>query len=152
MRVINIHESFIPPASSMRTGNLFNEKDKRYMISRIIALSPDQKPVWGRMSLSEMLDHCALALESALDSGIERVSKERCAELEYVSKLWYCDPRLSFSPDTELKMTVLINFVKYFKPEHMARGAYPFLGETIFKEFGEIHFLHLDHHLTQFGK
>jgi hypothetical protein len=152
MRAENAPVIFKPHPAGLRTGNLFNERDKRMVISRIISLSPDQKPRWGKMNLPQMLDHCALALESALVAGAENISTQPCAELEYVSKLWRCSTLGYRIDEMERKMTALVNFVKHFDRANMSKGAYPFLGDMIYKEFGEIHFLHLDHHLNQFGK
>lgn len=152
MRVEIAPVLFKPYPAGMRTGNLFNEREKRILISRIITLGPDQGPMWGRMSLADMLDHCALALESALMSGTRDMCLQPCPELEYASRLWRCGIHSFKADEIEKKMMRLINFIKHFDREHMSKDAHPFLGDMIYKEFGEIHFLHLNHHLVQFGR
>ena len=138
-------------STGKRTGNLFDEITKRCIVSRIITLSHEQEPRWGKMNVQEMLAHCALALESALIYKGAETNTLPCYEMDYISKLWYCTSMTQKINETEAKMKRLIYFIKHFVPENISQDAQPFLGDMIYKELGEIHFLHLDHHLNQFG-
>ena len=46
--------------------NLFNIEDKDEIINRIDELHPDSKPMWGKMSVSQMLAHCMQPVRVAL--------------------------------------------------------------------------------------
>jgi hypothetical protein len=46
--------------------NLFNEFDKLELIERINKLTPDTKPEWGKMNVSQMLEHCTVSVKLAL--------------------------------------------------------------------------------------
>ena len=47
-------------------GNIFIKEDKDEIINRIDELHPNSKPMWGKMSVSQMLSHCVHPLSVAL--------------------------------------------------------------------------------------
>src|ERR1700744_2561610 len=137
--------------SGVKTRSLFDTNEKEALISRIVMLYPGQHPLWGKMTLLEMLDHCALALEMAL----KPMPKDTCSP-EACGAFWLWE-----KPDSQAerlnkltlkKMTRLINLIKGFDCDNIPGRDYRVLGSMLCHEYGAIHFTHIDHHLTQFGK
>lgn len=52
--------------------NIFSEVVTKEVISRIEALTPDTKPSWGKMSVSQMMAHCNVAYTMAFSTSKKR--------------------------------------------------------------------------------
>ena len=45
--------------------NIFDKSDNRQLIERLDKLSPESKPLWGKMNVCQMVAHCQKPLEVA---------------------------------------------------------------------------------------
>jgi hypothetical protein len=45
--------------------NIFDPSTTSELIARIESLKPDSQPLWGKMSVDQMLAHCSVAYEMA---------------------------------------------------------------------------------------
>ena len=49
--------------------DMFDPAGKQRMVARIHALAPDSEPLWGKMSVAQMLAHCNVAYETVHEPG-----------------------------------------------------------------------------------
>jgi hypothetical protein len=54
---------------ALSTEDMFNPQGKEKMLSRINALTPSSKALWGKMSVGQMLAHCNVAYEIVHEAG-----------------------------------------------------------------------------------
>ena len=48
--------------------NVFDPQETAEIINRIHKLTPDSKPLWGKMSAAQMLAHCNVTYEMAYEN------------------------------------------------------------------------------------
>jgi len=147
--------------------NIFNEVDNKEILQRIEKLTPASKPLWGVMSVDQMLAHCANAAK--MPTG-EIKTKRVPFPISLLgtllkSKVLAEGPLRKNSPTSlEIKVTDPRDFEKE-KANFIAavkklaegekvidtKGKHPFFGKMSPKEWGRINYKHADHHLSQFG-
>ena len=148
-------------------ANFLDPSENKTLVSRLFRLMPDARPRWGTMSAGQMLVHCADQL---------RVSRGE----KRVTSLWvpgFLKPLLKKRFVTQFKgfkqgmktlreldarrgMTLPVSFatdhatlIRLLSPASYSLGGveHPLFGHLSAREFGEITWQHLDHHLRQFG-
>lgn len=147
--------------------NIFEQAVKEEMEQRVNALTPESKANWGKMNVAQMLAHCNVPYEMALTEkypkakGIKRwllsktVKNIVCSEKPY-KKNSRTAPEFVIVDEREFEMeknTILENIQKVY-----AMGEAQFDGKesTSFgplnsKEWSNLFYKHLNHHLEQFG-
>ncbi len=136
-------------------------------IHRIESLTAMAKPFWGSMNAAEMLQHCRVVKSSILTAkptevkGTLKQALIRFAFLNFIKKL----PQGRQAPQRikdataltplgsfEEEQAALISIVKSY-PNHTAAiaAAHPVFGPMSTKQWGVFAWIHLDHHLRQFG-
>jgi len=146
--------------------NIFNEADRNEILQRIEKLTPDSKPLWGKMNVAQMMAHCAKAAK--FPTG-EMPAKRVGFPLNilgpmFKSKVLDESPFRKNSPTApEIKITdprefeqEKANFIAAIKKigegESVVKSdTHPFFGKMTAKEWGRINYKHPDHHLKQFG-
>jgi hypothetical protein len=146
--------------------NLFDSGDRDALVRRLSALQPTAPRQWGKMTVSQMLAHCAVALE--VPCG-DRVKKQTfvgrvLAPLVRPSVLGEkpfgrnapTDPdyKIVDERDFERERARLAALVDRFcsrGPANADGVVHSFFGRLTADQWGRLMYKHLDHHLRQFG-
>ncbi|MFN5331664.1 MAG: DUF1569 domain-containing protein [Bacteroidota bacterium] len=147
--------------------NVFDPAVTAELIHRIEKLSPESPALWGKMSVDQMLAHCCVAYEMAFTdkhpkaNPILRFLLKTFVKNGVVNEVPY-KKNLPTSPAFRIKneknfaeeKARLIAFVE----QTLAAGESTFegkespsFGPMTAKEWNNLLYKHLDHHLTQFG-
>lgn len=153
------------PGNNMEVKNLFDSAVYEEMIIRIEQLSPLSKPLWGKMTVAQMLAHCKQAFKVPLsDKPLPRMFFGRLVGWLIKSKLYDQKPYAKGLPtapdfiirderDFNKERTALLGLVTRFsqRPDHAGNYPHPFFGSLTKEQWGQSMWKHLDHHLRQFG-
>lgn len=146
--------------------SLFNTEHVNEFIARVNKLTPESRPLWGKMNVSQMLEHCIQPLRMAHGEikskrGLIGFLFGKMAKKKYVGgadfeKNLPTDPNFIIAKprDFEKNKQELIAKLKDFAakgPEAISKDKHPFFGEMSPQEWDIIQSKHLDHHLKQFG-
>lgn len=150
--------------------NIRNKADNDLVVTRISALKKDSERRWGIMTVEQMLAHCSDQIRLAI--GEKQPHEKPTFINRNIAKylgLWL--PRIpiknmkapvdmnqkyygTLSTDIETEkenLTSLVNAVRNF-PEQKELSAHPMFGELNLSQWGRFMYVHIDHHLRQFGK
>ncbi|WP_370589864.1 DUF1569 domain-containing protein [Rufibacter sp. LB8] len=136
-------------------------------MARINRLEPDSRPLWGKMTVGQMLAHCNVMYEMAFEQKHPRPSFLMRLLLKLVVKQAVVGPK-PYPKNSRTAPVFLMKETKDFAQEKARLTAYiqqtQQLGEAYFEgkpslSFGELtaqewntmFYKHLDHHLQQFG-
>ncbi len=147
--------------------SIFNLNDTKEIIERISQLTPDTKGLWGKMSVAQMLAHCNVTYEMAY----ENIHPAPNSFVKFMLKLFVKKSVVNETPYKKSIQTApafiikenkdfytekerLINYIiktqelgtNYFE----GRESLSF-GSLNSKEWNNMFYKHLDHHLQQFG-
>jgi len=147
--------------------NVFDPAVTAELIHRIEQLSPESPALWGKMSVDQMLAHCCVAYEMAFTNThpkanpVMRFLLKTFVKAGVVNEVPY-KRNLPTAPAFRIKSEKnfaeekarLISFVE----QTLAAGKSgfegkesPSFGSMTAKEWNNLLYKHLDHHLTQFG-
>ena len=147
--------------------NVFDPAVTAELIHRIEQLSPESPALWGKMSVDQMLAHCCVAYEMACTNThpkanpVMRFLLKTFVKAGVVNEVPY-KRNLPTAPAFRIKSEKnfteekarLISFVE----QTLAAGKSgfegkesPSFGSMTAKEWNNLLYKHLDHHLTQFG-
>ncbi len=147
-------------------ANIFHIDHNANLIRRIESLTPESKPLWGTMSVSQMLEHCQKPLDVAdgtlpLKRGLIGFLFGRMAKADFLKRDEFKRNlptvpsfRISHVPDFNQAREGLLERIVRFRekgPSVLANKKHPFFGEMNDEEWGILQYKHLDHHLKQFG-
>ena len=146
--------------------SLFDRDDRESTQRRLAALRPDSAGQWGKMSVSQMLCHCARALETGTGdrpmkhSFIGKVlgpfaRKSGLGEKPF-SRNSPTDPAFVVKDEPEFaaerdRLLALIERFASNGVDHAGRQMHSFFGKLSGDEWGCLMYKHIDHHLQQFG-
>jgi hypothetical protein len=146
--------------------NIFDKQANANLLERFDKLTPETKALWGKMSAAQMLLHCQKPLDVAegklmLKGGLlgflfGKMAKNSFIKNKSFSKNSPTAPqfKIDFEPDFNKEKSVLTGIIKKFGdlgPAAITNKKHPFFGEMTEDEWGTLHYVHLDHHLKQFG-
>ena len=147
--------------------SVFHQTDLAELINRIEKLTPETKPLWGKMDASKMLAHCNVTYEMIY----ENIHPKPNGFMKFILKLLVKPTVVTERPYKHNSQTApefLIKSDKDFNTEKARLIEYMnrtlALGEDYFegkesRSFGKLNksewnnmlYKHLDHHLRQFG-
>ncbi len=147
--------------------DVFNKSVSQELIERINSLEIDTKPLWGKMSLGQMLAHCNVTYELVY----ERKHPVPNGFKKWMLKMFVKNIVVGDKPYKKNSRTApefLMTSEKDFQKEkerlisHIEKtqqlGASHFegkeshsFGKLSAKEWNNMFYKHLDHHLNQFG-
>lgn len=144
---------------------LWNEASRRELIERLGRLTPDAKPLWGKMNAPQMLAHLDSAMRMA-KGELKTVSKNlpiRHAPLKQILVYWMPWPKgVPTAPellgnevgDWAAGIAEVREHVMYFatRDRNLPWPEHPAFGKMTSKAWGVLGYRHIDHHLRQFGK
>lgn len=151
----------------MALPNIFTKEVADQLVGRIYSLTPSTQPSWGKMNASQMLAHCNVTYEMAFEDIHPKpnflmgfilktfVKKGVVNEVPY-KKSSQTAPAFIISDerDFEKEKTRLINYIN----KGVALGENSFDGKVSLsfgalskKEWNNLFYKHIDHHMNQFG-
>lgn len=135
-------------------------------ITRIHSLKPSAKPQWGKMTSSQMMAHCNIALETAMGKGLNKqhlmgklmgwlakrmlVSDKPWKPNMPTDKNFIISGEPNFNEQKEKLISQLRIFAALDASEFKNR-VHPFFGKLTYEEWNILQRKHLDHHLRQFS-
>ena len=144
---------------------IFSKTDNLRMVERISKVTPFSTCVWGNMSPATMLYHCNItnnAILGARPSGKKRtlkqvllkhlilnIKKEIPRGIKGNPKFFPTEnSNLLFEEERRNWIQIICKFLNI---QHQLEGDHPVFGTLDTKEWGRFVWLHMDHHLRQFG-
>jgi hypothetical protein len=146
---------------SLFEPHVFNE-----LITRIEKLTPGTKPLWGKMSVAQMVTHAQVPFKVAFNElKLKRgligilfggIAKKKLAGPDPFQRNLPTDKNfiIRHQPEFENEKANLIAVVKKFShggPGDITKEPHPFFGKLTSQEWDNLMYKHLDHHLRQFG-
>ncbi|OCX50454.1 hypothetical protein BEL04_21985 [Mucilaginibacter sp. PPCGB 2223] len=147
--------------------SVFNHDDVSKLIARINKLNPSTQPLWGKMSVGQMLAHCNVTYELVYTDKHPKPNAFMKFILKTLVKKTVTDPK-PYKHNLQTAPYFLIREDKDFEAEkarligHLNQTLE--LGESYFDgkeshsfgkltvaEWNTMFWKHLDHHLSQFG-
>lgn len=148
--------------------NIFDHQISTEIIHRIEQLQPTTQPKWGTMRVDQMLAHCNVTYRFTYESEqfkkpsafkkflLKTFVKKYVVNEEPYRKNGRTAPEfiMTDSKDFEKEKALLINFI--LKTQQLGSTYFEGLenfsfGKMTSKEWNNLFYKHLDHHLTQFG-
>lgn len=147
--------------------NIFDAAVTAELIQRINSLGPETKPLWGKMSVDQMLAHCSVAYEMAYTdkhpkpNALMRFMLKTFVKNGVVNEKPY--PKnlrtapafiISERKNFDEEKARLINYLEHtcdLGRDHFEGKESISFGRMTSIEWNNQFYKHLDHHLTQFG-
>ena len=135
------------------------------IINRLVQLSPEAKPQWGKMSVSQMLAHCQVPLKLALGElqlkgGLMgflfgKIAKKSLISAEPFKRNLptFKEAKIAGEKSFDNEKAALTGLIRKIAagPEIITKNKHPFFGPLTVDEWDTLQVKHLDHHLRQFG-
>jgi len=148
---------------------LANAEDRQEIVQRLGAITPASQRRWGKMTVAEMVCHMNDAFRVSMgEKPAKPIGNWFTRSVFKWAGLWFpakwpqgvktvpeCDPRLDGTPPGEIESDLsefrelLDRFTS--QPRGYKLQAHPMFGEMTEKEWIGWGYLHIDHHLRQFG-
>ncbi|MDX1979093.1 MAG: DUF1569 domain-containing protein [Bryobacteraceae bacterium] len=144
---------------------MFDAAARQVLMERFARLSPDRKPLWGRMNCTQMLTHCADPMRAAMGELEVKSNGPWFLSLKLMRHAviyWFPFPKGAptapeFMPppggDWAKAMEGLSAAAARFAAvgENGTLRPHPAFGDISTRDWGYLTWKHLDHHLRQFG-
>lgn len=147
--------------------NLLDKAVGNEIKARFKSLNVEDMPKWGAMSVTEMFHHCMMANTKILEGELKD-HKPTLKELVFKNLFLYVlpafpknvkgpkmiDPKLvKIQPqDFDVKRIQLLETIELFANRATPiQATHPFFGRLNTKQWGIFSWMHMDHHLRQFG-
>lgn len=146
--------------------SLYNSQVLNAVVDRINKLTPETKPLWGKMNVSQMMEHCSRALDFSTGKTFPKRSLLGILLGGFFKASYYNDTpwkhNTPTSPDYVIPNTPafeqtkqrLLGLVIEFGeggPEKCTTHPSAFFGKLTPEQHGLGQYKHIDHHLAQFG-
>lgn len=151
----------------MTLPNIFTSEVSQKLINRINQLSPESKPQWGKMSVDQMLAHCNVTYEMAIDNSHPKAGGFKRFLLKTFIKntVVTAKPYKKNSPTApafkivdkknfDNEKTRLINYLNKtveLGEKHFDGKESNSFGALNIDEWNTMFYKHLDYHFNQFG-
>ena len=147
--------------------NVFNQQDTAELINRIEHLCPDSKRLWGKMSVAQMLAHCNVTYEMVYEDKHPKPNAFKKFLIKLLVKNYvvsdkpfrqngHTAPQFMVTNDKnfEEEKTRLIGYIRKTQElgaSHFEGKESHSFGKLTSKEWNNMFYKHLNHHLNQFG-
>lgn len=146
--------------------SLYSTHDNIVMRERILSLTTESTPLWGKMDVVQMFVHCRKPLQYAVgELKAERkffykliggIAKKMLVNNKPFRKNMPTDPSLIITSHEGFmqEQTALVQLVQRFSDEGekiVSDRPHPLFGSMTSEEWSILQWKHLDHHLRQFG-
>ena len=144
--------------------SIFDEAAYTELINRLAALTEDAKGHWGKMSVGQMVWHCQIPVQLAIENKPSKKKFRPLIRLLYKKTLFNDTPwrknlptiprarateEKDFVTEREKLLTLLAEL--YNVRNRKEWNPHPIFGAFSQREWGQMQYKHLDHHLRQFG-
>lgn len=145
--------------------NIFNATDNKELVTRINQLTPESKPLWGQMSVDQMLSHCIAPI--AVGLGTETLNVPFIYRImgRVMKKSWLNAPEFKKNSPTakelirkenydfeQTKRELITHVEKLGEGFNVIKiDVHPFWGKLNQEDWNNLQWKHLDHHLRQFN-
>jgi hypothetical protein len=147
-------------------NSLFDKTTAEQIKQRIEKLTPQTQRLWGTMTAAQMFAHCSAGMEVSMGDRMMRqiwlgkliggrvkkgllsgkpMGKNMPTDKSYV---------VSDDRDFDFERRRLVGFIDRFQasgPVGCTKGPHSFFGKMTPEEWSALNWIHLDHHLRQFG-
>ncbi len=147
--------------------NIFQKEIAQEVIARINNLNEDTAPKWGKMTVAQMLAHCNVTYEMVYTNKHPKpnafvkfmlklmVKPSVCGEKMY-PKNGKTAPQFLITDQRDFKvekkrLIAFINKTKNLGEAHFEGKESHSFGVLTAKQWNNMFYKHLEHHLTQFG-
>lgn len=147
--------------------NIFNQNDTTEIIARIHSLTPLTNPVWGKMDVAQMLAHCNVTYEMVYENkhpkpnGLMKLILKLLVKNVVVNEKPYKHSSktapafiITNTKDFNVEKNRLIDFIKKTQElgeNHFEGKESHSFGTLTSREWNNMFYKHLNHHLNQFG-
>ena len=148
--------------------NLYEPSVVAELHSRIGRLRPESQQQWGRMSVPQMLAHCAMTMEMALGESPPLPRHPLGRLIGWLAKRSLLVKGKPLGRNAPTHPTVVVGDQRNFQyerrrledsidrfanggPQACTRHPHFFFGAMTPAEWSAFSYIHLDHHLRQFG-
>jgi hypothetical protein len=145
--------------------SIFNTIDNQEIIARIQALTPASKPLWGKMSVDQMLKHINDAILVSFNEKplkvsfvfkiLGRILKNSVLKQPEFAKNSPTAKEFKYAENFEfetVKNELITNFTRFQQGEQAIQCKnHPFWGKMKAEDWNNLQWKHVDHHLRQFG-
>lgn len=144
--------------------NLFDQDTFEELNTRINNLSEEAIPIWGKMEVAQMLNHCQAPLNILLDRNNYNLKSNWIAKTFFKKSMYSDKPWAKNLPtvpafkvvepkEFEKEKESLLNLVEDAHNQKYSKKIkpHPVFGEFTKEQWGKMQYKHLDHHLRQFG-
>lgn len=143
--------------------NIFDEKDSEKLIARLHKLKSETLPIWGKLTVNGMLFHCHTVNKAILSGKNPRPASFRQKLMRiYVLDILRKMPMgrqshpnffasgqvLDFNQEREQLIETIRAFNQH---KEIIQVGHPVFGSMKNRDWGRFAWIHLDHHLRQFG-
>ena len=147
-------------------SSIFNPADNDQLIARLKNLSPGSQPLWGTMDVSQMLSHANEPLLVLKGDKVLKftflgmlfggyLKKKYLKERSFGKNLpTHVQFKVTDKKQFESELEKLIKTMLLIKEKGTAiitKHKHPFFGKMTADEWGNMMYIHTDHHLKQFG-
>ena len=145
--------------------SILNENDRTAISSRMQSLSAASTARWGKMTVTEMLQHLRLSAQMTVGELKVESSNKRAFQVFPLKHLilyvlpfpkgaptapeLYPGPAAHFEEERAAVLALLDRIG--VGPREGAGTAHPLFGPLSWREWGAVTYKHVDHHLKQFG-
>lgn len=132
--------------------------------NRINKLSVTSSAIWGKMNVSQMFHHCQFPLKIALKKDHPKLKSNILAKLLFKKSMYNDKPWRKNLPthsklkvveqkDFETEKEKLLHLVTEFSNQRDKKEwePHPIFGKFTNKQWRQLQYKHLDHHLQQFN-
>lgn len=147
-------------------NSIYDKTSNQAIIERINKLTPDSEALWGKMTVDQMLSHCIAPIDLALGNSklkvnfimqlLGKILKKKILNSNEFKKNSPTAP--SFIRNNkynfeDVKSELIQKFSTFSELKHQAikRKEHPFFGKMSYEDWDKLHWMHIDHHLRQFG-
>ena len=145
---------------------IYKKEGLNNIVNRVEKLKGDERPLWGAMTIKQMLDHGIVTNTAIYNSGAsgKKRTLKQLAFKTLVMKITHHIPKgikgnaRFFHPEDDIKesfeemKTHYKNAISMFiQQEKPLLGDHPIFGRLSTNEWKYFVWLHMDHHLRQFG-
>ena len=148
----------------MRT--IFDDGLRGQIIGRLNKLTVENQALWGKMSPAQMVKHCRLWEEMIHENKLFRrpligrligplILKKVLQTPEFrrnsptIPEMLVTDTGIDLDEERQQLIALLSSYPQYTWPDNSF--IHPFFGKMTREQIGQMAYLHLDHHLKQFG-
>jgi len=147
--------------------NIFDAADVQEMVDRIDKLTPQSQPIWGKMTVSQMLAHCSVSYEMVYEDKHPKPNAFAKLFIKAFVKNAVVGPKpykrntptapafkMTGDKDFDAEKKRLVHYLH--KTQQLGEAYFDgreslSFGKLTISEWNILFYKHLDHHLQQFG-